>query len=92
MADSSLSDFMPLINQQITIREKLNNCLSKAEALLNFGMNTNLLELNELTIYGYIWVLSDLVSEALKINDETLNFLSKIILPKKQEDKQSTSD
>jgi hypothetical protein len=69
MAKSRLSDFIPLINQQMTLKEKLDACLSKMEALLDLGMNTNWLNLSELTIHGYMWVLSDMVNEALKINE-----------------------
>jgi hypothetical protein len=76
MANRSLSDFTSLINQEIIIKEKLHACLSKADALLDVGMNTNLFELSKPTIYGYFWALHDLMGESLKLNDEALHILS----------------
>ena len=78
MAESSLSDFTILINQQILNSEQLNTCLTKVEALVTLGMNARYQDLSENILYEYFWVLSDFLKEALQLNDETLGFLIKV--------------
>lgn len=73
MADSSLSDSMLLINRQVKVIEELNSCLFKTEALINLGTNTNFLELTKLTIYQYLSILEDFVSQAIKYSAEALD-------------------
>lgn len=78
MAESSLSDFAPIINQQILISEKLTTCLTKTEALITLGMNTSSKDLTENTLYGYFWVLSDFLKEALQHSEVISEFLTSV--------------
>ena len=75
MAETSVSDFMSLINQQVNSREELNICLSKAEALISVALSSDLTELPEVIIHEYLWTLSDLIEQAVKLNGNEIGFL-----------------
>jgi hypothetical protein len=75
MAETSVSDFASVINQQISLREGLTVCFAKLETLIVLGRNSNLSELKLHTANEYFWVLGDYVSQAIKCNDDALDCL-----------------
>ena len=75
MAINSLSDITSLINQQIDAQELINEYLSKIESLYCFTMWEDFFDLEKSVLQTYFWVLSDLTSEAKKLNEETLRTL-----------------
>ncbi len=81
MAETSVSDFVSLINQQIEIQETLTSRLTKIEALLCVALDDHFLDCSKNTQYEYLYTLSDLVSQTLKHNESALNFLLKYRQP-----------
>lgn len=75
MAEQSLTYLLSLINQQVDAQENLNEHLAKAEALAQVAITTEFLELSESIIYNHLWALSDIVSQAKNLNEQSLNFL-----------------
>lgn len=86
MAETSVTDFTSLINQQIEIQEILNSRLTKIEALLCVALDDHFLGCAKNTQYEYLYALSDLVSQTLKHNELALNFLLKYRLPESREE------
>jgi hypothetical protein len=85
MAESSVSDFASLINQQIEVQEILSSRLSKIEALLHVALDDHFLDCSKNTQYEYLYTLSDLVYQSLKHNESALNFLLKYQQPEGRE-------
>lgn len=82
MAERSVPELLPLINQQIDFHETLNEYLAKAQALAHVAMSDDFLDYPELIIHYYLWVLSDVVENAKRlsqVNEDSLNFLVKNI-------------
>lgn len=77
MADLRVTHLNALINRQSASQEALSECLTKAEAMMQVAVNTDFLELSESVTYNYLWVLSDLITKAKKMNDQLLNTLLK---------------
>lgn len=65
MVTSILKNHKGISNSDI--QEQLSECLIKADALTNVALGTNLTEHTELTVHGYLWLLSDLISQARKL-------------------------
>ena len=59
MDRSSLNETAFLINQK-----KIHESLLKAEALLQMALNMDLNSQAAHDLYGFLWVLSDLISDA----------------------------
>jgi hypothetical protein len=75
MAEQSLTHLISLINQQVDAQEKLNEHLAKAEALAQITITTEFLELSESIIYNHLWALSDIISQAKDLNEQSLSIL-----------------
>lgn len=78
MAINSVYDFSELINQQIENREQASTILSRAEALLVVAINNEFLTNSTLIVYEYLWILNDLIEQALKLNDGSLDTLFQV--------------
>lgn len=64
-----------LLDQQKTSHESLSECFLKAEALINVALSCDFLDYPETTVHSYLWVLSDIVGRAKKLNEESMNLL-----------------
>lgn len=70
MVTNSLKNYNEISN--FGIQEKLHECLIKANALTNVALGTDFTEHPQLIVHGYFWLLSDLISEARKLNEQCL--------------------
>lgn len=77
MAEQSLTHLISLINQQTDEQEDLSEYLAKADALAQIAVTTEFLELSEFVVHNYLWVLSDIISQAKELNERSLNTLIK---------------
>jgi len=76
MAIISIFDFWTFINQQIETQEQVETCLWKLEALITVVLTTNnFYDLSEWTLHNYFSVVGDLIEEAVKVNQMSLNDL-----------------
>ena len=75
MAANSVYDFLALINQQVDNREQISASLSKAEALIVVAIQGEVVENLAVIVYEYLWVLNDLIEQALKLNEDSLSVL-----------------
>ena len=76
MAVHRVDEFLLLINQQIAYQEKIEVCLWKLEALISVTVLTDAFrELPEIILHNYCSVVIDLLEEATKSNQESLNNL-----------------
>ncbi len=73
MAEQSLTYLISLINQQADEQENLSEYLAKADALAQVAVTTEFLELSEFVVHNYLWVLSDIISQARELNERLLN-------------------
>ncbi len=75
MAESSVSDFISLINQQIEVQETLSSHLSKIEGLFHIALSDYFLDCSKNIQYEYLHTLSELIYQARKRSEDILNFL-----------------
>ncbi len=75
MAEHSITQLLSLINRQLDSQETLNTYLSKAEALMQVAMSDDFLSYPRAATYYYLWAVSDIIEQAQKLNEESLNFL-----------------
>ncbi|MBA2654863.1 MAG: hypothetical protein H0U71_07345 [Gammaproteobacteria bacterium] len=68
MVASILKNYKKISNSDV--QEQLSECLIKADALTNVALSTNFIELSPLTIYSYLWLLSDLIGQARNLNEQ----------------------
>lgn len=59
-------------NQEIELKEQLNECLTKAEALANVALGEEFIDHPQSIVHGYPWVLSDLICRARQLYDHFL--------------------
>jgi hypothetical protein len=78
MAMISVSDFSSFINQQIKAQEQIGACLWRLEALIAVAVMTNdFYDLSESILHNYFLVAGDLIEEATKANQMSINKLLK---------------
>ena len=77
MAEYSVSYLLNLINAQVKLLENINTCLSKAEALAQVALGDDFLAYPEVSIYNFLWALSDIIEQAKSLNEKSLNILLK---------------
>jgi hypothetical protein len=79
MSITSLNEFIPLINQQIELQEALNHQLLKAKALADITISNDFLEHPNDTVQFYLLAMHDIVESSIKLSEESLNFMIKIV-------------
>jgi len=78
MASQILAQLSSLINHQVDSHETLATYLSKADTLLHLAMqNDNFFSSPPSILHDYLWMLSDFVELARKLNEDSLDFLLK---------------
>ena len=77
MAEYSVSYLLNLINAQVKLLENINICLSKAEALAQMTLSDDFLDYSNVSIYNFLWALSDIIEQAKRLNEKSLNALLK---------------
>lgn len=75
MAHNSLTDFTPVIKQQIISQEALLECLTKVEAIAHMALSDDFLDYPKPKIHAYLWALSDRITEIKNINENAYNKL-----------------
>ena len=76
MAIISVSDFSSFINQQIQAQEQIKACLWRLKALITVTvMMNNFYELSRVILHNYFSIATDLIEEAAKANQTSLNEL-----------------
>lgn len=79
MGTLSLNEFLPLINRQIRIQEKVEEHLIQLEALLNIAMlSDDFYDFSEETLRNYTWAAVQLLGNAIKTNKINLRSLFRI--------------
>lgn len=83
MINHNIDEWSILMRQQIDQGENLNEYLSKAEALIQIALNSELVIYKDSIAQNFFWTLSSLIEEAKIMNEESLRLLmKKINLPK----------
>lgn len=78
MATMSVSDFSTFRNQQIKAQERVEACLWRLEALMAVALTTDgFYNLSDNILHNYFSVADDLIGEAVKINQASLDDLLK---------------
>jgi adenosine deaminase len=78
MANHSVPDFSSFINQQIQTQEKIESYLWRLEALIAVATTTDdFYDLSEKILHNYFSMASDLIEEATRANQLSLNELLK---------------
>jgi hypothetical protein len=72
MANTSLTQLVEFINQQVNKSEKLASHLSKAQALAEVAMSNGFLEQAETTQRNYLWALKGLLMKAGRLNEHQI--------------------
>ena len=65
------------LNDEIRSREHLDNCLVKAEALMQIALGDDFINHSQATIHHYLWTINDLVEQARHQNGCYLDSLYK---------------
>ena len=79
MADHSLDQILPLINQHFTFSEHLSEELRKAEALAQNALTDSFLESKKVIRFHYLSTLSDLIHEVRVCHEQILSHLQMIV-------------
>lgn len=79
MGTPSLNELLPLINQQIELQEALNHQLLKAKALADITISNDFLEHPKDSIQFYLFAMHDIVESSIKLSEDSLNFMIKIV-------------
>jgi hypothetical protein len=76
MANISVADFSSFINKQILIQEQLETFLWELEALISAAVIADgFYEVPEKILRNYFFVAGNLIAEAMKVNELSLNEL-----------------
>ncbi len=75
MADSSVTDYVSFINQEIESREVLTGLLVQAEALAVIALSNDFFDYPRRTLNAYLSTLSDIIEGAIRLNEEAVNAL-----------------
>jgi len=75
MAKSSLSDYLPLLNQQIVSQELLSEYLLQVEAMFDVAFCGDLLAHKKATVHHYLSSMHGIVNQAREFNEQQLNNL-----------------
>ncbi len=76
MAYTSVSDFKALINHQIKLQEKIEECLCKVETYMHIAtLSEGFYDFNKNTLYNYFWGVADVLNGAIKANQDSLQEL-----------------
>jgi hypothetical protein len=79
MGTLSLNEFLPLINRQARIQEKIEEHLIQLEALLNIAMlSDDFYDFSEETLRNYMWATVQLLEKTIKMNKINLRGLFRI--------------
>lgn len=70
MAYHELSSIDFSSNSRMPLEEALLECLLKAEASAYIATSDEFLELDKSIVYGFIWILSDLISHATSLSEQ----------------------
>ena len=76
MAESIVTQFMSLLNHQVNSHQNLATYFSKIEALVQVALKNDTFP--GVLAHDYLWVLSDIVSQARELNEDALSSLLKI--------------
>lgn len=79
MGTPSLNELLPLINQQIDLQEILNHQILKTKALADITISNDFLEQPNDTIQFYLFAMHDTIESSIKLSEESLNFMMKIV-------------
>lgn len=75
MAMSSVSDFSIFINQQIRVQERIEAYLWRLEALMAVVTMNDFYDLPKHVLHNYFSIADDLIGEAAKANQASINEL-----------------
>jgi hypothetical protein len=76
MAIPSVNENHFFINEQVAFQEKIEACLWKLEALITIAVSLPAFyDLPDVTLQHYFSIASDLIGEATKTNEQSLNNL-----------------
>lgn len=79
MNPNILTDFQRIIHTQITLQEALLGHHCKASAMLEVLLASSLTDHSTVTLYDFLWGLSDMICQAKTLNEELLNILLKAV-------------
>lgn len=79
MGTPSLNELLSLINQQIEFQEALSHKLFKVKALADITISNDFLEHPTDTIRFYLLSMNDALELSIKLSEESLNFMIKIV-------------
>jgi hypothetical protein len=80
MGAPSLNELLSLIKKQIELQEALSHQLFKEKALLDIAISHDFLEHPNDAIQFYLLAMHDIVESSIKLSEESLNFMIKIVL------------
>ena len=79
MAESSLSKYLNLINQQIISQEHLSEFLSQVIAMLDVALMEDFSAFDRFTVYHYLLAMDDIVIKTRNFNEQLLSNWNTIV-------------
>lgn len=80
MAKYSVPNYATLLNEQIAVSQLLSEYQDRADALLDVALADNFFQKDPLMLHRFFCNISDAIKKAIKLNDDSLDFLLKIML------------
>jgi hypothetical protein len=77
MATNSVPEVEILINKQLAFQEKVQEYLTKTEAIANVALSEDFLDFEKSVIHAYLWALCDMIAEMKRHNECALDELLK---------------
>ena len=79
MAKHRVPNYVTLLNEQIAVSQLLSEYHDQADALLDVTLKDNFFQKEPLLLHRFFCNVSDLNKKAKKLNDNSLDFLLKIM-------------
>ena len=79
MAKHSVPNYVALLNEQIAVSQLLSEYHDQADVLLEVALTDNFFQKSPLRLHRFFCNVSDLIKKAMKLNDDLLDALLKII-------------
>jgi hypothetical protein len=79
MAKHSVPNYVALLNEQIAVSQLLSEHHDKADALLDVALEDNFFQKKPIMLHRFFCNVSDIVKKAMKLNDDLLDALLKIM-------------
>lgn len=79
MGETSLNEFLSLINESVELQQLLSHQILKSKALADVALSDDFLTYHTATIQFYLLAINDSIESSENLSEKSINFLMKIV-------------